>query len=620
MNANSWHRESAGNSSSSRSRIGTGTETETSSGTEASPNITHRKVGPSLCRLAAKCGGLAQGWVEVLVGVTLIANVSSADSFPLPESAATLPFVEDWECGLLRPCWSVTGAGPGRVVITSAGGPYNSRSHLTLDSAQTETAARNEVTLKVNLAGASNVVLRFRARGYNNLNPPPAPSRPFLDGADFNGVAVSSEGRHWWEVCSLRSLDYDYRDYEVNLDAAMATNGLSRGSNFWIRFNQYGDQAIPTSGIAFDDITLLESRSSLGPAGWTLLSESCPFTNGVCDPDETVMVGLGLTNTGAITAHQVVATLMPGGGVEAPSAPQSFGSLSPGGPAVTRLFSLTARGACGSVVSATLQLRDGTADLGAVSWPLPLGRWRLAFAEYFDQPGLIGLPPTWTVQIGGAGQPWDTISSIYETPPRCAWVPDVVGASDTCLMSPSIFIVSTNAHLLFRHYYNLQNAKHGGSLLISIGGGVWGEFLTAGGRFISGGYTPGTLWTGSAAGWQVTEALLPLSAAGQSVQLGWRFSTENVFVGNGWYLDSIFVLDGFECCTRPALVASALLQSNLVLSFPTMPGRAYSLEEKTALTQAVWNPVLTLPGTGLPAFFTNSAKLSPPRYFRLRAE
>ena len=143
------------------------------------------------------------------MGVTLIANVSSADSFPLPESAATLPFVEDWECGLLRPCWSVTGAWPGRVIITSTGGPYNSRSHLTLDSAQAGTAARNEVTLKVNLAGASNVVLRFRARGYNNLNPPPAPSRPFLDGADFNGVAVSSEGRHWWEVCSLRSLDYD---------------------------------------------------------------------------------------------------------------------------------------------------------------------------------------------------------------------------------------------------------------------------------------------------------------------------------------------------------------------------------------------------------------------------
>ena len=554
----------------------------------------------------------------VLPGLLTVTGLT--DSFPLPESAATPPFVEDWESGLLRPCWRMSGTGPSHAVITSAGGPYNSRSHLTLDTAEPGNGARNEVTLRVNLAGASNVVLRFRARGYNTVNPPPAPPRPFLDGADFNGVALSADGHQWWEVCSLRRLDYAYADYEVNLDSALATNGLAGSSTILLRFNQFGDQVIPRAGLGLDDITLTSAGSLLAPAGWTLLSESCPFTNGVCDPDETVTVSLSLTNPGAVPANQVIATLWAGGGVEAPSAPRVYGSLDPGGAAVSQSFSFTARGTCGGGLSATLQLRDGITDLGSVCWRQPLGRWRLAFAESFDQPGQSGLPPAWTVQASGVGQPWDASSTLSETPPRCAWVPDAAGVCDHRLLSPPIFIVSTNAHLLFRQYFNLQNPRHGGSLLIAIAGGSWSEFLSAGGSFLSGGYAPGTLWTGSAAGWQVTEALLPAAAAGQSVQLGWRFTTENVLVGNGWYVDSIFVLDGFDWCAQPALTATALQRTNLVLAFPTMPARTYALEAKTSVTQAAWNPILTLPGTGLPAFLTNPAKLSPQRYFRLRAD
>ena len=55
----------------------------------------------------------------------------------------------------------------------------------------------------------------------------------------------------------------------------------------------------------------------------------------------------------------LVATLQPTGGVTSPGSAQTYGALLAGGPALSRPFTFTASGACGGIITATLQLPDG---------------------------------------------------------------------------------------------------------------------------------------------------------------------------------------------------------------------------------------------------------------------
>ena len=63
-------------------------------------------------------------------------------------------------------------------------------------------------------------------------------------------------------------------------------------------------------------------------------AESCGPGNAAADPDETISVSFPLQNIGRGPTVNLQATLLPGGGVNTPSGPQSYGPLSPVGPAV----------------------------------------------------------------------------------------------------------------------------------------------------------------------------------------------------------------------------------------------------------------------------------------------
>src|SRR5262245_2989110 len=105
----------------------------------------------------------------------------------------------------------------------------------------------------------------------------------------------------------------------------------------------------------------------------TVVNESCATGNGAIDPDETVTVNFPLINGGAVNTTDLVATLLPGGGVLSPSGPQDYGVLASGGPPVARPFTLTAAGICGGNITATLALQDGATDLGMVTFTLKVG-------------------------------------------------------------------------------------------------------------------------------------------------------------------------------------------------------------------------------------------------------
>src|SRR5438552_3099165 len=144
------------------------------------------------------------------------------------QTFATMPFSETFDSGTLQSYWTKTGTGPYRGQITSGNTPHGGFYHYTMDCSLSSGAsfARNELTLGINLAGYTNVVLTFWVKSFGDEQHGPPPT-PFSGGADFDGVAISQDGVHWYEVQGLRNLTTSYVRYIVNLDAAMAAFGLA---------------------------------------------------------------------------------------------------------------------------------------------------------------------------------------------------------------------------------------------------------------------------------------------------------------------------------------------------------------------------------------------------------
>ena len=189
---------------------------------------------------------------------------ATGDSRPFTVSAAPIPppafpFTETWESSLLSPRWTLTGTSSYRTQITTDHGPHGDTRHLVLDTLPgAYTYVRNEATLAIDLAGRTGVTLSFWAKRFNYEYAHAPASNPFTGGADFDGVAISADGVTWHEVHPLRAPDLttDWKQFTVDLDAALAARGLAHTSTFRIRFNRYDYYAAPDGGIALDDITV----------------------------------------------------------------------------------------------------------------------------------------------------------------------------------------------------------------------------------------------------------------------------------------------------------------------------------------------------------------------------
>ncbi|MDX6271235.1 MAG: hypothetical protein QOD28_2458 [Acidobacteriota bacterium] len=131
----------------------------------------------------------------------------------------------------------------------------------------------------------------------------------------------------------------------------------------------------------------------------TLVSETCSIVNNAPDPGETVTMNFPLLNNGTGATSNLVATLLPTGGVTNPSAPQNYGALSPVSPTpVSRPFTFTVAGACGGTIVATLQLQDGATNLGTVTFNITIGG-TTATPNAFSNPA--GITILDTPRVGG---------------------------------------------------------------------------------------------------------------------------------------------------------------------------------------------------------------------------
>lgn len=200
-----------------------------------------------------------------------------------------LPFSDDFEDGSIDYPWTLSGTGTWRTRAATipAFGQYS----MMMDSSVSGSNARNEATLTLDCSAHDEIVLTFRGNVYFDESHAP-PFNPFTGGADFDGVAISTDGNLWYEVQPLRPPAMtaalgEYGLYTVDLSAAAAQYGLTLGSAVHIRFNQFDNYPHPSDGIAIDDVmvagaladdmkvTPITGPSFLGPEGGPF-SPSCP--------------------------------------------------------------------------------------------------------------------------------------------------------------------------------------------------------------------------------------------------------------------------------------------------------------------------------------------------------
>lgn len=343
----------------------------------------------------------------------------------------------------------------------------------------------------------------------------------------------------------------------------------------------------PTGSNTINTLAPRINARVLVSAGTSLATEGCLPGNGAVDPNEAVTINFSLKNNGGVSVTNLVATLQASGGVLAPSAPQNYGAIAAGA-TVSRPFSFTASGACGSTLVAALQLQDGADNLGTINFSFPLGKSITALSQNFEPLTIPALPSGWTTTTTGGGVAWVTSNTLKDTTPNSAFAAESTVAGVTELLSPAVAINTTSAQLAFRQNYNcemdpalLNNAFDGGVLEIKIGAGSFQDILAAGGSFASNGYNGSIsitntdnplfgrqVWTGLSGGFITTTVNLPAGAAGQSVQFKWRFGTDNgnFYGGTGWYVDTIAVRDGFACCVPMAdLAVTQTPSTNAVL-------------------------------------------------------
>jgi uncharacterized repeat protein (TIGR01451 family) len=152
----------------------------------------------------------------------------------------------------------------------------------------------------------------------------------------------------------------------------------------------------------------------------TLVAEDCP--TGYVDPGETVTMNIALRNSGTKPTTNLVVTLLATNGFVLCSAPQAYGALTLGGPAVSRPYTFTATGACGGVLTARLLMEDGATNYGTLSLPIALGAGAGLVTNGFTNSTLVSVPGSLNAGQAAAADPYPSTLEVAGVPGPVAGV------------------------------------------------------------------------------------------------------------------------------------------------------------------------------------------------------
>jgi hypothetical protein len=335
--------------------------------------------------------------------------------------------------------------------------------------------------------------------------------------------------------------------------AGFAIRGLGAGAAIQaIGGNSIGGTGTVRVSEAFDLPNLVQSPD-------ITISDASGNNNGVADPGETVAITVPLTNNTGITASGATAELVGSG-------TQSYSTI-PHASTISRTFaySVPSNTPCGAVITVTLNVNS---SLGPKTFTrtFAVGSPVTTFTENFDAVTPPATPSGWTVSSTLPAMTFVATNASSDTAPISMFAadPTVTGGS-TELTSPVLPMLAQAATVSFRHKFNSESGWDGGVLEISFGGGPWQDIVSAGGTFLQNGYNSFMAtstgnpignrfgWTGDSGGYITTVARMPAAAAGQNIQLRWRFGADSntAPVGGGWNVDSIEFSGSFACTPIP---------------------------------------------------------------------
>ncbi|MCX6896832.1 MAG: M12 family metallo-peptidase [Verrucomicrobia bacterium] len=482
-----------------------------------------------------------------------------------------------------------------QVTVTSAGGAF------AITSQNTSNTLAGATTVTWNVAGTTNAPVSC-ANVKISLSTD--------GGATFPTVLLASTPNDGSETVTL-----------PNLTTHAARLKVEAIGNIFFDINNANFSIIPN--IPTPIVTLSSA---------TLAAETCTPTNGVIDSGEAVTMNFSLPNVGTAPTTNLVVTLLATNGVALPGAAQTYGALATNGPVVTRPFTFTALGACGSNITATFHLQDGATDLGYIYQTLPLGQTATLWSQNFDGVTAPALPAGWTTTTtaGGGQSVWTTVTTQRDTLPNAAFSPDPATVGSNELVTAAIVLPAGSSQLTFRHRYELESDSSGyydgGVLEIKIGAGAWTDIVTAGGSFQSNGYNATlsssfsspfsgrSAWSGTNSTFTTVVVNLPPAASGQTVQFRWRCASDSSVSRAGWWVDSIAV-NGYACCVGvPTLAATTFGSNQFHFTLNGSMGSSYIVQYSTNLNSGNWFPLQT--GAAPLLFIESNANTKPQRFYR----
>jgi hypothetical protein len=167
-----------------------------------------------------------------------------------PIDAALLPFVEDFDGGVMSANFTTASSKDGRIQVTAD-------NDLTMDSVTRGGYSLNELTLMVNLEAQPTAVLDFYHKEFGDEDH--ALPATFTGSAYGDGVAISVDCDNWCTIQGLTSADGiigNYQLFSVDLIAAATACGYTPTARTLIRFQQYDNYPIATDGFGFDAISI----------------------------------------------------------------------------------------------------------------------------------------------------------------------------------------------------------------------------------------------------------------------------------------------------------------------------------------------------------------------------
>lgn len=284
------------------------------------------------------------------------------------------------------------------------------------------------------------------------------------------------------------------------------------------------------------------------------VSDASGNGSGYPDPGETVQLAIGVINpnTGAPITNVTVS--IDGG------TPVNYGTVNDGQTVTNNIpYTVSAAAPCGSTVNVSIVVSSTLGTQPAVVRSMVLGQ-PVGIVENFDGVTAPNLPSGWTnTQDVGTLINWTTVTTTPNSAPNAAFANDPAGVNMASLETPAIPISSSSAQIKFRNSWATENTFDGAVLEIKIGAGAWQDFITAGGSWVSNGYT-GTLstsfqnplggrqaWTGNGGGYKDTVGNLPAAANGQSVSFRWRMASDSSVASTGIWIDNVQIVSSFNC-------------------------------------------------------------------------